>query len=433
MHVGVQAGKALVSSLYEDGAKSSYYLGCSLGGRQGVKAAEMFPNDFNGIVAGAPAVDFNSLYSWRAHFYPITGAVGSADFISSETWKTTIHNEVLRQCDTIDGVADGIIEDPILCGFDPATLLCQDGQVATNTSGGCLSSAQVDIVNKIFSPYEWADGTLLYPGMNPGSELYSADGLYSGAPWALSAGWFRYAVYNNPNWDPASYSLADAAAADEADPGGIRTWPGTLAPFQDAGGKMVVFHGGQDNQISSFDTPRFYEHLRAGMGYSAGQMDDFLRFFRVAGMFHCNSGPGAWVLGQGGGASAQGAFDREHNVLAAVVAWAEQGVAPETVTGTKYVDDTVSLGVAFQRSHCRWPLRNVYLGGGRDPNQTTSWECQEVSAAEEEVGANGTGHAAGTNVTQLATIASAASEVWSSMPGRILRGLVFGVCWFVGI
>lgn len=435
VHVGVEAGKAMVSSLYENAANSSYFLACSLGGRQAVKAADMFPDDFDGIVAGSPAVDFNNLYSWRASFYLLTGAVASANFISSDTWKTTIHNEVLRQCDTIDGVADGIIEDPILCDFDPSTLLCETDrqQQSTNTNTSlCLSAAQVEIVKKIFSPYEWADGTLLYPGMNPGSELITADGLYSGMPWALSAGWFRYAVYNNPDWDPANYSLADAAFADEANPGDIRTWPSTLAAFQQRGGKMVMFHGGQDNQISSFDTPRFYEHLRAGMGYydSTAPMDEFLRFFRISGMFHCNSGPGAWVVGQGGGASAQGAFDREHNVLAAVVDWFEQGVAPDTITGTKYVDDTASHGVAFTRKHCRWPLRNVYLGGGRNPNETASWQCQQVSAAEEQVGASGT-ETAGINVTQLVTISRGSTT--ASFPGRTLLALVVVMCWLVVI
>lgn len=346
----------------------------------------MFPDDFNGIVAGCPAVDFNNLYSWRASFYPITGAIGSDNFIDSDTWETTIHNEVLRQCDTIDGVADGIIEDSSLCHFDPSTLLCQSGVTDNST---CLTSAQVEIVQKVYSPYTWEDGTLLYPAMNPGSEINTAVGLLDGEPWAYSQSWFRYAVYNNPDWDPANYSLKDAAFADRVNPGNIRTWPSSLLPFQSRGGRLVMYHGGQDNQISSFNTPRFYEYLRAGMNYTTDDMDEFIRFFRISGMFHCSSGPGAWVVGQGGGASAQGPFDRQHNVLAAVVDWFEQDLAPETLTGTKYINDTASLGVSFTRDHCRWPFRNTYLGGGLDPNDPASWECQPISAAEEAVGASG--------------------------------------------
>lgn len=170
---------------------------------------------------------------------------------------------------------------------------------------------------------------------------------------------------------------------------------------------MVMFHGQQDNQISSFNSPRFYESLRAGMNYSVDQMDDFLRFFRISGMFHCQGGPGAWVLGQAGASAAQGPFDREHNVLAAVMDWVEQGVAPESMTGTKYVNDTVKSGVDFERTHCKWPTRNVYLGGGRDAKETSSWQCQPISQADEQVGAVGSGSAG--NTAAVATIAAVSS------------------------
>lgn len=409
----------MLSPFYGAEANKSYFLACSLGGRQAVKAADMFPNDFDGVVAGSPATDFNNLYSWRASFFPITGAVGSPNFISPDTWKTTIHDEVLRQCDTIDGVADGIIEDSSLCHFDPNTLLCGSG--VSNSTAACLNSTQVEIVRKIFDPYDWQNNTLLYPAMNPGGEIMSADGLYDGQPWALSEGWFRYAVHNDPNWDPANYSLADAALADEINPGNIRTWPDTLADFQNRGGKMVMFHGGQDNQISSFNSPRFYEHLRSGMSYSTSQMDDFLRFFRISGMFHCQGGPGAWVLGQAGGSAAQGPFDGEHNVLAAVVDWVEKGAAPETMTGTKYNNDTVRDGVFFERSHCRWPTRNTYLGGGRDPKDPASWRCQQISEADEEMGAAGS-ESAGNTTSPV--VVSTGSRVKEATPVLILAFVI---------
>lgn len=373
LHTGVEAGKTLAKLFYGSTVSKSYYIGCSLGGRQGIKGAEKFPGDFDGIVAGAPAVDFNNLYSWRASFFVITGPESSPGFIEPKMWKTVIHDEVLRQCDLIDGVADGIIEDPSLCEFDPEALQCD----STGKTDECLTPAQVDIVRKVFSPLRWSEGTLLFPGMNPGSEMKTADGLYDGQPWPMSEGWFRYAVYNDPDWNPTNFTVKDAAVADIKDPGGIRTWPSSLARFQDRGGKLLVFHGQQDNQITSFNTPRFYDHLSRGMGYSPVQMDDFFRFFRVSGMFHCNSGPGAWVLGQGGNAAAEGIpFDADHNVLAALVDWVEKGVAPDTMTGTKFVNDTVSLGVDFKRRHCKWPGRNTYLGDGRNPKDPDSWDCK---------------------------------------------------------
>jgi feruloyl esterase len=171
----------MTQAFYEKPHSKSYYLGCSLGGRQGIDNADKFPEDFDGIVAGAPGVDFNNLISWRAHFFPITGATGSSNFIPATAWKTWIHNEVLRQCDLIDGVEDGIIEDPSRCSFDPSALLC-----GKNVTEQCLSETQVDHMKAIFSDYKYPNGELIYPAMQPGSEVNAAGGLYAGVPWAYS-------------------------------------------------------------------------------------------------------------------------------------------------------------------------------------------------------------------------------------------------------
>jgi len=406
LHKSVRTGKKLVKAFYDRPHDKSYYLGCSLGGRQGIKAAEKFPGDFNGIVAGAPALDFNNLASWRASFYPITGAVGSPDFISASTWTSLIHNEVLSQCDGIDGVVDGIIEDPNLCDFHPETLLCID----ENNSVDCLTSIQVEKVRKIFSPLYSEDGHLIYPAMQPGSEIMAVTGLYAGEPFSYSEvhsspvafwlplfitqfspspypnpltrypqDWFKYVIYSNPLWDASTFSSLDATTADTLNPANIRTWPTSheLVAFRHAGGKILSYHGGQDNQITSFQSERFFWRLRERLhsyvdaGFEEGTefepsgtfhsddasfqaLDVFFRLFRVPGMFHCNSGPGAWVLGQGGGASAAGIpFAPYQNVLAALVAWVEEGEAPETIGGVKFVEDMVDRGIAMERRHCR--------------------------------------------------------------------------------
>jgi hypothetical protein len=148
-----------------------------------MKAAEMFPHDFDGIVAGSPAVDFNHLSGWRASFFPITGAIGTPDFITAATWTSIIHPEVLKQCDGIDGVLDGIIEDPNLCHFQPEPLLCAPD--AANASA-CLSAVQVEMVRRIFSPLLSATGELLYPAMQPGSEDLAISKLYAGKPFSYS-------------------------------------------------------------------------------------------------------------------------------------------------------------------------------------------------------------------------------------------------------
>lgn len=346
LHTSVEAGKELTEKFYKTRHSKSYYIGCSLGGRQGIKSAEKFPKDFDGIVAGAPAVDFNNLVSWRARFYTITGPNTGADFIPPAAWKTWIHEEVLSQCDTIDKVKDGIIEDPALCKFDPSTLLC-----GRRTAPNCLNENQVQQLNTIFSDYTFPNGQLIFPAMQPGSEINAVDRLYAGIPFAYSEDWFKYVVFD-PSWNASTFDFADVLAAEALNPGDIRTYPSDLSKFELRQGKLLMYHGQQDFQITAFNTNRFYEHLRGRRSYSS--MDDWTRFFRISGMFHCNSGPGAWVLGQGGNAAQNGiAFDRQHNVLQAMVDWVEKGIAPEYIEGTKFVNDTPSLGVDFTRRHCK--------------------------------------------------------------------------------
>ncbi|KAF2639500.1 putative feruloyl esterase B precursor [Massarina eburnea CBS 473.64] len=373
LHTSILQAKKLASLFYGQKYQKSYYIGCSLGGRQGIGAADRYPDDFDGIVAGSPASDFNHLYAWRASFYPITGKNTSADFINAAKW-VVIHDEVLRQCDTLDGVKDGIIEDPSLCHFRPEALLCQSGQ---NTSQ-CLSSAQVEILNRIYnSPLYGTDGKLIYPAMQPGNELKASTGLYNGLAWPLSQDWYRYVLLNDSTWDASTFNISTAMLADQINPSNIRTFPTTLAPFASVGGKLITFHGGQDQQITSFQGARFYNNLARGMSVSSASLDEFYRFFRISGMFHCGSGPGAWVFGQAGAASAAGIpFEAENNVLAAIVDWVEKGKAPEGILGTKFVDDTVAKGVSFQRRHCRYPFRNTYVSG--DAKEPGNWQCRGV-------------------------------------------------------
>ncbi|KNG91276.1 hypothetical protein ANOM_000340 [Aspergillus nomiae NRRL 13137] len=307
LHLSTVIGKQVTKAFYGQPHTNSYYLGCSLGGRQGIHSAVAFPDDFDGIIAGSPALDFNNLVSWRASFFPITGSADSANFISVSTWKNLIHPEVLAQCDTLDCVDDGIIEDPTLCHFHP----------------------EVEIVRKVFSPMYGEDEQLIFPAMQPGSELEAADKLYSGKPFSYSK------------------NLAERPVE-----------------LQKRGGRIITYHGQQDGKITSFNTERFYNHLSTTMNMSASELDNFFRFFRISGMSHCSSGPGAWAFGQGGSpVPTMTPFNRNENILAALVAWVELGIAPETITGTKYVNDNPALGVAFQRHHCRYPLRSTYVGG----------------------------------------------------------------------
>lgn len=189
MHTGVVVGKEISELFYGQTHKKSYYLGCSTGGRQGLKSAQDFPEDFDGIVAGAPAIAFNNLTSWSGHFYTILGDTNSSSFVPTAMW-SIIHDEILNQCDGLDGMVDGIIEDPDLCQFRPEALQCVPGN-----STNCLTGDQVVAVGKVFAPYYGVDGSLIYPRMQPGSEAIALYLYYSGSSFPYADDWFKYVVF----------------------------------------------------------------------------------------------------------------------------------------------------------------------------------------------------------------------------------------------
>ncbi|KAI5302429.1 hypothetical protein KEM56_000702 [Ascosphaera pollenicola] len=382
LHTETVSGKTLAKNFYGKSHNKAYYISCSTGGRQGLAMAERYPEDFDGIVAGSPAADFNHLLAWSAKFYTILGASNSSDFIAANTWTYLIHDEVLNQCDGLDGVMDGIITDPTLCQFRPETLMCSEEdmknkkyQSSSSANATCLTPKQVGMVDQVFSPMYGADGELKYPAMQPGSEETASVMMYNGEPFSYSTNWWKYAVYNTTNWDPATFNLSDITAADEINPGGIQTWPKTFDGFKSAGGKMISYHGQQDSAISSFNTARLYDHISRSMGLQYSELEDFWRFFRIPGMGHCGSGPGASVFGQSSSNSPEVPWTPERNIYATIIAWVENGTAPDTITGTKFVDEDASKGVEYTRKHCRYPLRSTYVGNGTDASAESAWKC----------------------------------------------------------
>lgn len=347
LHISVVVGKRLTQQFYGSEHKKSYFLGCSQGGRQGIANAEKFPADFDGIVAGAPALDFNSMVSWRASFFPITGAATSPGFIAPDIWSGLIHDETMKQCDGIDGVKDGIIEYPDRCSFKAEALLC-----TSETATKCLTASQFDIVNRVFSPFKHGDGTLIFPGLQVGSEQRAIDRLLAGKPFSDSQDWFQYVVHSNPAWNPAGFTTEDARLAQQLDPFKIRTWPSPqdLSAFTKRGSKILMYHGMQDQQITSHNTARWYEYLKSKS--SEEEVAEWLRYFRISGMYHCNSGPGAWIIGQ---SASTIPFEPRSNVLAALVNWVENGEVPEELEGTK-MSEGVDAKVLFKRRHCRYVL-----------------------------------------------------------------------------
>ncbi|KAF2015164.1 tannase and feruloyl esterase [Aaosphaeria arxii CBS 175.79] len=369
VHTGVVVGKQITEAFYGSSHKKSYYLGCSTGGRQGFKSAQDFPDDFDGIVAGAPAIAFNNLTSWSGHFYPITGPVNSSTFVPQNLWPV-IHADVLERCDALDNFVDGILEDASLCNYTASNLLCG----SNSNASACLTEEQVNTVNQIYAPLLASDGSLIYPRMQPGSEILASRILYGGAVFPYTTDWFRYAVYNDINWDPTKINNTDYETAARTNPFNIQTWEGDLSAVQKRGAKILHWHGQMDAIISSDNSPRYYEHVSETMGLSSADLDDFYRYFRVGGTGHCSGGDGAWAIGQN-----LNAFDSlapGENILMAIVDWVENGNAPDTLIGTKWNNGTQSAGVDYKRAHCKYPLRNRFKGEG-DAKDIEAWECVE--------------------------------------------------------
>ncbi|KAK3674330.1 Feruloyl esterase [Recurvomyces mirabilis] len=353
LHTGVVVGKAITEVFYGRHYAKSYYLGCSTGGREGFKEVQDYPGDFDGVVVGAPAVAFNNLSSWSGSFLLKTGPTNSPTWLNPAEW-ALVHTDILSQCDALDGVADGIIEDPDLCNYYPETLQCSPGVNSTT----CLSAAQVGTVRSIFEPYYGANGTLVFPRMQPGSELSDAFIYYTGQPFPYTTDWYRYAILNSTTWQASDLNADYAALAHRINPYNIETWNGDLSAYKNRGGKILHYHGQADSIITSTNSPRYYGHVSETMGLPTKDLDAFYRFFRIGGMDHCAGGVGAWEIGQTSAGAAGVEAVPQNNVLLRMVDWVEKGNAPETVTGTKFVNDTVSLGVDFVRNHCKFPLRN---------------------------------------------------------------------------
>lgn len=168
-HLEAVIGKQIVAAYYGRPHRTSYYLGCSAGGRQGTHAALKYPEDFEGILAGAPAVDWNHLLGWlgmlgRFVGAPVVESHPPAEFIPRAMWKA-ISKEILRQCDEMDGVRDGIIDEPDACDFRPEAMMCEQSRTSN-----CLTQSQVDALRKIYSPLYGSDGQLIYPRYDPGAE-----------------------------------------------------------------------------------------------------------------------------------------------------------------------------------------------------------------------------------------------------------------------
>ena len=254
-HAAVLAGKSTVNQFYGKAASKSYYLGCSAGGSQGLQSAQKYPEDFDGIIAGSAANDFNHLQDWSSRFLQLTGVSGDAKFLTQDQW-ILVQSAIFNQCDEkLDGVNDGILEDPTICQFNSAPLLCSGAQNST-----CLTSTQITTVNNVFSELYDTAGHLLYPALLYGSQVDAYKlGQLSGTAQGIATDWFRGGVHNNSAFDVTTVGQTDYALADSLDNlhGNPSAFSGDLSKFRAANRKLIMYHGMADPLTSGANSQRY--------------------------------------------------------------------------------------------------------------------------------------------------------------------------------
>ncbi|ORY11693.1 ferulic acid esterase [Clohesyomyces aquaticus] len=364
LYTGAKLGKSLTKRFYgDDKCKNmkSYYMGCSMGGRQGWNAVQSYPEMFDGALVGAPVLAGTGLVPW---FATVLNALEQTP-IADQNW-AVIHEEILGQCDRLDGAVDGIVEDTRKCKPDLERLLCQNNQ-----RSGCLSPQQLTTVHIVFDSLLF-EGRVLSSGQSFGNEIQLSQFLNSPVPASWVNDWMRYALYGDTSWDRSQFGVQDIEALSRADTYNFAAFTGDLSAFRNHGGKVLHYHGQADNAIPIGNSDRYYAHVAETMHASSHKLDDFYRYFRISGMAHCGGGPGANILGQMGGLVA--GSNPDDNMLTRLVQWVEHGQPPEFVRGTKFVNDDPKQGVAFTRKHCKYSQSNIYTGYGNGTDES-GWHC----------------------------------------------------------
>jgi feruloyl esterase len=322
VHVTTLAAKAIIAKYYGRPAKYSYFAGCSDGGREALMEAERYPNDFDGVTAGAPAMNFitqNTFYhGWNARVNTDT----NGHVILTADKLPILHSAALESCDAVDGDKDGLINDPRNCHFDPGVTLCKVSQEPST----CLTEAQVNTAREIYRGAHDAKGNqLVLSGPQVGSELAWKGVEVPGRPdqgvpgehFAMDT--LKHLVYHtNP---PSSYALADLHFDQESldalkpvHPLYDATDP-DLKPFAGHGGKLILWHGWSDQHISPLNTISYFAAVNGVMGEKRTQ--ESVRLYLFPGGYHCGGGEGPF----------------NPDLMSAIMAWVEDGKAPANMLG----------------------------------------------------------------------------------------------------
>jgi feruloyl esterase len=356
-HEMTVAAKTLVQAFYGQPARYSYFTGCSTGGHQALEEAQIFPDDYDGILGGAPGHNRTHLHTAFVWDYAVPHKTAGAFIPASKL--AVLNSAVLAACVGKDGglATDAFLTDPRDCGFDPASLQCASGDAPN-----CLTAQQVDTARKFYDgPRNSRTHARIYPGWPLGTELgwaFLEDPALFGLPaapafegittWALGLG------YNPLTLDfDTSMAKVDAVLAPT-----VNFMSTDLSRFSQHGGKLILYHGFADAIVSPVDTINYYERIMTERNLTLAEEQSFIRLFMAPGMGHCSGGPGP------------NSFD----ALSSLVKWTEQGIAPTRIIATKYLNDNPAQGVQMTRPLCAYPQEARYTGSG-SATSASSFAC----------------------------------------------------------
>jgi len=371
VHEMTRVAKAVVKAYYAKAPRRSFFAGCSDGGREALMEAQRYPEDYDGILAGAPANNWTPLLTTAAYDTQAL-TMDAASFIPPAKI-ATIADAVNKACDGLDGVRDGILNDPRQCQFDPATIQCKG-----EDSDKCLTAAQVVTLKKLYAGTPDSSGQVVFPGYLPGAEEGQGGwGLWITGPApgkslmaAFANGFFSAFVYEKSDWDLKTFGVdAGLKAATEKTAQALNATDLDLKAFQARGGKLILYHGWNDPAISAMNTVNYYESLIQRMRQK--EVDSFARLYMVPGMQHCGDGPGPNSFGQVGELKFD---DPTHSVDAALERWVEKGEAPGKIIASK----AASKGAEKEkmtRPLCPYPQSAKYKGSG-EANDAGSFACE---------------------------------------------------------
>lgn len=373
VHVTADHAKKIVEALYRQGPSHSYFMSCSTGGRQALMEAQRFPDDYDGIIAGAPAANWTR-FQTGGHLWVALALNKDPESYIPASKLPAIEKAVNAACDTIDGIADGVLDDPRACRFDPQALACAAGQ----DSASCLTSKQVKAVRDIWSGARNSSGAQVYPGYSRGAEsaggwaaYMAGTGPLTGNHWEQAVNVLKYLVFENPKWDFRTFDY-DRDVRFAADKLGrdFDAFDPDLTRFQARGGKLILYHGWNDPSISPLNTINYYDQVVAFLQKTENSLSreqaearatQFVRLFMVPGMLHCSGGPGP------------SAFD----MLSALETWVEQRRAPDRVLASHVVDGVVDR----TRPLCVYPNVAVHTGRG-STDEAANFVCRAPAPRE---------------------------------------------------